>query len=116
MAFQNGAPREGRGDDRDVEMAAFTRTGVADVRGAVVANGKRLWRECRLERSAQAREPLGLHVYGRAHAARARFSIHGNCAAMNTKVRAVRPNTLKFTQAFSDALNATTILSTPSTA
>ena len=56
MSFERGHAREAGGGDDDVEMAAFTRAGVAGVFGAVIADLEQRGMQGRFERGAQ---PIG---------------------------------------------------------
>lgn len=54
VAFHRASPGEGRGGDRDVEVAALTRAGVPRVLGAVIADVEARRPESRFERRAQS--------------------------------------------------------------
>ena len=97
----------------DAKVAAGARARVPRVRRAVIEDLKRKRRELRFERRAQPCEALRAHAFCAAAGSRDSQTI---CAPMNTKVAAVSPNILKFTQARSLALKATMRLRTPSSA
>lgn len=89
---------EGRCDDGDVEMAAFPRTGMAGMLGAVVADLEQGRLQRLLERGPELFDP-------RAHADLSGVvegcwrMIQTTMPAMNTKASGIETKTLKFTQA-----------------
>ncbi len=114
MALQARATGELLGYHKDGKMAAFTSTGMAGVRGAVVTDLKPHGGEARGQRLTDFLHPLrSRHVV--ASRGRCRDS-HASCRPANTTVAAVRPNNLKFTHVRSLALKATSRFTPPKSA
>ena len=114
MALDAGDPVEGRRRDGDVEMAAFARTRVAGVTGAVVTDFEQGGMKLPLQDGAQARHARRL-VHEALSFPSAPRSIHSMRPMENTIATGGRIQTLKVTQSASDLFSATQMLATPST-
>src|SRR5580658_8009774 len=105
VSLQARAAGEAVRDHGYGEVPAGTRAGVTFVLRTVVTDLQRQRREARGQRLADPCDAFGgAHVV--ASRGRCRAS-QVSCRAANTTVAAVRPNSLKFTQARSLALKAT---------
>jgi len=111
VALRAVAPGEALRDHGDGKMPPLTGPGMAGMLRAVVADLQRQRMQARGERLTQFGDALGTHVV----ASRGRWrASQATCAAANTSVAPVNPKSLKFTQARSLALNATSRLAQPS--
>jgi len=107
MALYLRDPLEGRRHDGDVEMAAFTCTGVTGVLGAVVANLQHGGVQRLFERGAQSLD-AGAHADG------FRRMIQNTIPSVNTNTNGITTKVLKLTQTSWLIVNAIHRLAAPS--
>jgi len=115
VASEGRKPCKARRGDAHPEMPALARAGVAGVQGAVVVQFEPGGGEGTFEPLAQKFESVFAHggVSGVGGSERPRYT---DCATTKTRVIAVMPNTLNFTQSACERLNATHRLAAPMTA
>jgi len=117
VAFDSFSALKCRGDDADPVVPAFARAGVSRMRRAVVDNIELYRRKTLHEEHAQLPDAIVVGaLHGQSGAALVLRTSQASCTATNTKVAAVNPKTLKYTQMRSGALKATIRLSNPSSA
>ena len=105
------------GDEPHAEVPAFARAGMTGVPRAVVVDVELQRRELAFERRADAADAFGSHVRPASdEVPRLPPQEPRDCAAVNTNVATVSPNTLNFTHVASLVLNATSRFTAPSSA
>ena len=103
---------ESCGGDGDVEMAAFSRTGMPDVSGAVVTDFEQRRMQRRLQCATQALDAFGAHDADSLW--NAPRNTHSTMASVNTMATGGAIQTLKSTQSDSLRFSATQMFTKPS--
>src|ERR1700722_19049067 len=111
MPFELRAAAKCSAHQAHAKVPAFARARVPRMRRAVIGDVELQRRKLLFKRRPQARHAFRRHAL--CTGATIRRDSHAICAPMNTKVAAVKPNTLKLTQVRSLALKAITRLRTP---